>query len=851
MGGSKSNIEYRRRAVRVLLLATSAIAGVGAWRAPAQAAEAPPSVTTADAAAEAASGDTVIVTGVRGGRPRTVAQSPAPIDIIQANQIAATGRADLAESLSKLLPSLNFGQTEAGINSIVRPINNRGMGPAYTLVMIDGKRRHNSSLLTNGGGDTSGVNPVDLDMIPSSAIAYVEVLKDSAAAQYGSDAVAGVINIVLKSQDHGIHFSGLGGALYEGKNDLSTYKGEVDAGVPLGQGGFFHFGANTERRGQTWNNFFATQLPYAPASDPRNALWKGDGAHNGDPGIVEYSFFYNAELPINDTTRLYSYSTFGERQTVIGNNYRRPDSNASFDSLFSAGYYPLNNTSEYDFQVLFGAKGEVNALKWDLSTAYGRNHVRQYSDSTINPSLGPTGPTSFDDLATYQFDQWVTNLDLTRDFKTIVPEPVTVSGGAEVRVDNFHTFAGETLGWENGGYIYKAGDQSGNPNLGLPSAIGAQGGVILRPSDQVDLTRTSVAGYADVDVYPLKAWYVGAAARVEHYDDSSGSTVGGKFNSRYDFNSWFALRGTVGSGFRAPSLTQIGYAQTDSRTSTNPVTGAFGPALTLLVPTTSALGKALGAEPLKPEKSYNYGLGFVLRPLERVNITVDGYEVTVRDRIERTGTFLGPAVGKVLIANGYSGAEWVTYFANMADTRSRGVDIVLDTSRPLPPGWGRANFSVAYNYNTTAVLKVAATPAQLAALTPTNTGGSTVFFSRTVQADLTTTQPHDKLIFSGSWTRGPITLNGQLTRYGGYTYVISQLASQDRNFGAKWITDASVDYAVNRHVKLSIGAANLFSVYPDKHGIPSAGTGASPSIYGPAPFSIDGGFYYGKISFDF
>jgi len=242
-----------RASHKTWLLVGAAIAGVmmgaGAANAADEAAAAlapAPAATPAQASSDAqdASVSTVIVTGVRGGKPRTVAQSPAPINVIQANQIADTGRADLAESLSKLLPSINFGQTEAGIYSIVRPINNRGMGPAYTLVLVDGKRRHNSSLITDGGDDTSGVNPVDLDMIPASAIAYVEVLKDSAAAQYGSDAVAGVINIVLKNQNHGLHASVLGGSLYQGENDLSTYKGEVDAGAPLGQNGFIHFGVS-------------------------------------------------------------------------------------------------------------------------------------------------------------------------------------------------------------------------------------------------------------------------------------------------------------------------------------------------------------------------------------------------------------------------------------------------------------------------------------------------------------------------------------------------------------------------------------------------------------------------------
>lgn len=802
-------------------------------------------------AEDAGSQGAIIVTGVRGGKPRTVAESPAPIDVLQGDAINAGGRADLAETLSKLLPSINFGQTTAGINSVVRPINNRGMGPAYTLVLVNGKRRHNGSLLTNGGGDTSGVNPVDFDTIPVSAIAYVEVLKDSAAAQYGSDAVAGVVNVVLKSADHGIHAGAFAGSLYGGNGDLDVFKAEANAGFKLGQnGGFLQISADARKRGMAWWNFYSADLPYSPASNPKNASWNGDGAHNGDPEVKAFNLSYNAELPLSPDVTLYSFSTYGERDTVIGNNFRRPNSLASFDVLFPDGYYPLNNTAESDYQILGGLKGQAGSLKWDLSTSYGRNHVRQYSDLSINPSLGPTGPTSFDNLATYQFEQWVTNLDLTRGFDIGLSEPLQVSAGVEYRVDRFSTFAGEADGYRNGGYIYKAGDQEGNPNVGKAAQVGAQAGVILAPSDEVRLTRHSVAGYLDLGIYPLPKWYVGAAGRVEHYDDSAGTTVGGKLNSRYDLSDAIAFRGTIGTGFRAPSLSQIGYAQTDSRTGTNPVTGVQGPSLSKIVTTTSAIGQALGARPLKPEKSFNLGFGVVLRPIDRVNITVDAYQVTVRDRISRTGTLLGPAVGRILIANGLAGGEYITYFANIADTRSRGIDVVVDTTRSLG-SLGKVNLSAAFNYNKTVILKVADTPAELKALAATNTGGSLIYLTRAVKGDLTVTQPRSKLILTSDWDLGALNVNLQLTRYGGYQYIRSELVAQDAKFGAKWITDLSVSYNVTRALKLTAGAANLFDVRPDERGQVTTATGSASSVYGLAPFSAAGGFYYGKVSVDF
>ena len=808
---------------------------------------------TAPAAApdQADPNSTIIVTGLRGGKPRTIAESPAPIDVIQGDRVTGTGRADVAESLSKLLPSISFGTTEAGVNSIVRPIFNRGLGPAYTLVLVDGKRRHNGALLTNGGGDNSGINPVDFDQIPLSSIGYIEVLKDSAAAQYGSDAVTGVVNIVLKSQDHGVHADFLGGSLYDGQGNLDTFKVSVGAGFKLGDGGFFHISGDARKRGLTWTNFYATALPYSPATNSKNATWNGDGAHNGDPGIKSYSTSYNAELPVGDKVTLYSYGTFGQRRTVIGNNFRRPNGNADITQIYPDGYYPLNNTAETDFQVLGGAKGDIGGTHWDLSTTYGRDHVRQYSDLTINPSLGPSSPTSFDNLATYQFEQWVTNLDVTRGLDIGLPEPVQISGGLEYRVERFATFAGDPLAYANGGYIFRPGDQDGNPNVGKPAAIGAQAGVTLSPADVVSIVRRDVAGYLDLGITPVKNWYVGLAARLEHYDDSAGTTVGYKVNSRYDVTPWLAFRGTVGTGFRAPSLTQIGYAQTDNRTGTNPITGAFGAAYTKLARNGSPLATALGAQPLEPEKSTNFGLGTVLRPASRLNITIDGYQVSVRHRIIRTGTLLGPDLSNILAANGLPASSWVTYFANAVDTRTRGIDVVADYHLGLG-NWGKLSLDAAFNYNHTKITHVVQTPAALAALQVLNNpADSLIFVQRANIGDLTVNLPETKLVLGSHWSRGRVSADLQLTRYGSYDYVRSQLVSQDAHFGAKWLTDISVGVEVCRGIRVTLGAANLFDVRPDKRIPVDPSTGASSLTYGPAPFSPAGGFYYGRISLDF
>lgn len=795
--------------------------------------------------------DVVVTTGVRGDA-RTVADSPAPIDVLSGEQLLHTGRAELSEALARLLPSFNFGTNQAGVNSVVRPVSNRGLGPAYTLVLVNGKRRHNSALLTNGGGDTSGVNAVDLDSIPLAAIDHIEVLKDSAAAQYGSDAVAGVINVILKSGNHGGSVALTSGRLKDGDGDLKNNKLEADAGFTLGGDGFVHLAASARKRGQSWNNFQATNLNiYSPASNPKNAQWDRVGAHNGDPGIEAYDLGFNAELPLTKDVTLYSFGTAGSRNTVAGNNFRRPNGLATIAQLYPDGYFAENNMSAYDFQLTAGARGKTAGWNWDLSTGYGKNRARQYSNLTSNPSLGPASPTSFDNLATYQFEQWTTNEDFTRAVDIGLNKPLQWSLGLEQRVERFSTYAGDPLGYINGGYVFKAGDQEGDPNVGKPAAVGAQAGVALSPADAAKVSRTVLAVYNDIGFYPAAAWFVDLAARAEHYNDSAGNTVSGKLNSRYDITPTFAVRGTVGSGFRAPSLTQLGYAQTDNRTNINPVTGEVGPSLSKLLRNDSALARALGAKDLDPEKSTNFGLGVVYKPADNVNITLDGYQVKIKDRIVRTGYMFGPALAPLLTGAGLTGSEWVQYFANGVDTRTRGADLVADATADYGKA-GVVRWGAALNWNQTAVTSIKATPPQLTSL-GANPGGSLVWFGYTAGGgigDLTAT-PRTKLILSARWFIGDFDVNLQTTRYAKYAWQTTANRAQDYHFGAKWLTDLDVTYALTKQVKLILGAANLFNVTPDKNGPGDANTGSASFTYGPAPFAPSGAFYYAKASYDF
>jgi iron complex outermembrane receptor protein len=817
----------------------------------------------------------IIVTGVRGA-PRTIAQSPAPIDVVGAEKLQATGAAEFGEALSKLLPSLNFGATHAGVFSVGRPVTNRGLAPAYTLVLVNGKRRHNGAFLNNSTTDTSGANPVDVDMIPTSGIDRIEVLKDSAAAQYGTDAIAGVINIQLAEKE-GLSGDFTYGTLYDANGKPDSWKGTIRYGTKIGDDGFLTISGDIRQRGGAWWNLASidTNIYGLPAgrtidqfvassgltrdqveaniadANARNAQWNRDGAHNGDPQIKAFNLGYNAQLPLTDNVTLYSFGTYGERDAQIGNNFRRPNSTANFTALFPDGYYPLNNIDETDFQFVGGLKGTLLGWDYDISSSFGRNASRQYSKLSIRPSLGPDSPIYWPNLANFEFRQWTHNVDLHREVEIGLARPLEISIGGEYRLDRFRTFAGDPLAYQDATYTFQPGDQQYDWNVGRVASPVVQGAIVLSPEDEADISRKVYAGYIDLGLYPTDAWYIGAAIRAEHYSDGSGSPVGLKLNSRYEISPSLAIRGTVGTGFRAPSLTQIGYAQTDGRTSTffNAETGQteLRPTVAKLVTADSTVGQLLGAKPLKAEKTWNAGLGLVLTPAPALSITLDGYYIRIKDRIERTGRLFGNGISAILAANDLSDIEQAEYFINAADTETRGFDLVADYSRSLG-NLGKLGLTIAFNYSKTKVTDVVATPSQLFDANGNSLlGAGSVFFGGDKIGELEVLQPRTKLVNTLNWSRGIVGFSITATRYGKYTQRTA--AGDDRYFGAKIITDASLSAKVTQFATLSIGATNLFDVRPETNGPGNPQTGQG--YYGPSPFNPAGGYYYGRIALAF
>lgn len=850
-------------------------AGIAALATPAFADSA--TLGTSTVAADDGDPGTIIVTGVRGAQARTITDSPAPIDVIGGEKFDHSGSAELGDALSRQLPSFNFGANQAGVNSVSRPVSNRGLGPAYTLVLVNSKRRHNTAILTNGGGDTSGANVIDLDFVPSSAIARIEVLKDSAAAQYGSDAIAGVVNVQLKEAS-GFDADFQYGSLYDANGDTKSWKARVSYGAKLADG-FVFVSADIRKRGLAyWNtpaadiNLYglpsgrtaaqvaaSTGLTAAQvqaniaAANALNAQWGQDGAHNGDPEIRAFNLSYNGSIPLSDSINFYSFGTYGEREAEIGNNFRRPNSDSNFSSIFPDGYYPLNNTSDQDFQFVAGLDGQFGRWRFDLSSSFGRNKDLQYSKLSIRPALGPTSPTYWPNLAGLEFRQWTHNLDISREFEIGLARPVQFSFGAEYRLDRFRSFAGDELATKNASYFFKLGDQQFDWRVGTLAANPVQAAVVLTPADEVDTTRRVYAGYIDLGVNPTEKLYVGLAARLEHYSDGSGTPLALKLNSRYDFSDAVAIRGTVGTGFRAPSLTQGNYSQTDGRTSSffNPVTQQTeaGPSNAKLLNVNSAAGRALGAKPLTAEHSWNAGVGVVLRPLSRLNVTLDGYYIKIKDRIARTSRLQGSGVVAILAANGLADVTQAEYFINAADTRTYGLDLVADYRVDLDT-LGKLSLAAAFNYNNTKVTNIIGVPDELLDSRGNSILPSTIrYFGGDRIGELEDQLPKTKLVVSANWTKGIVSLFLSASRYGPY-WNRTAANTDDRHFSAKWVTDATLAIRPREWLTLEVGATNLFDVHPDLNGVGSTATNSGLS-YGNAPFHPGGGYYFGRAAVHF
>jgi iron complex outermembrane receptor protein len=778
------------------------------------------------------------VVGTRGDA-RTVTSSPVPIDVLTAQDIVSSGRTETNQVLQMLAPSFNFPRPSIADGSDhVRPATLRGLGPDQVLVLVNGKRRHNSALVNVNGTVGRGSTGVDLNAIPASMIARVEVLRDGAAAQYGSDAIAGVINVVLKGSETG-EASGTFG--HTSENDGEVVHLAADAGSVFGQSNYFHIGGEYRDRGFTNRAGIDPRTQYF-AGDPRNNDPKRVTLRLGDAATKDALGMLNTSYTTKGGTELYAFGGASYRDGESAANWRLPNGNNTVRALWPSGFLPLIETDIWDASGTAGAKGTLSNWRWDLSTQYGSNSLHYDVANSNNASMGTASPTNFD-AGGLAFAQWTTNLDFFRDLSLGEGRPLRTAVGAEFRLDRFEINAGDSASWMDGKQPILDGPNAGRV---LP-APGAQGFPGFRPADEQNVDRNNYAVYVDLESDISPKLILGAAGRFEDYSDF-GSTTTAKVTARYAIRPELAVRGAFNTGFRAPSLGQSFF----SSTATNLVAGQFLEIRTFPVGTPGA--QALGATDLKPEKSTNVSGGVTFDPSSRFSLSVDYYDIRIHDRIVFSENFIGPAIQSRLAAIGLTGITGARYFTNAIDTHTYGLDAVLNYGIYLAQN-GVLRFTGGYNHTQTEVTHVIPTPPEL-------TGFDEQLFGRAERGRIEEAQPRDNILASANYTRQALGLTLRAQRFGKVTNRQAKLATNqppDQTFSAKVVTDASVSYRFFGRVTLGAGADNVFDVYPDQQNdVGNVATGYAGNANfgmnpynGISPFGFNGRFIWGRVSYGF
>ena len=823
--------------------------------------------------------DAVVVVGTRSIGRRAL-QAPVPIEVVDREQLSVTGQSETGRVLQMLVPSFNFSSsTISDGTDALRPATLRGLGPDQTLVLVNGKRRHKSALVhvnTSVGRGTAGT---DFNAIPSAAIERIEVLRDGAAAQYGSDAIAGVINIVLKDDvdtgDADIYW----GQTYEGDGD--TWNANANYGMKVGESGFLNLTAEwrdryrTNRAGLTGTQQYdwVEVDPGRPADhtleienddgtvttkpvwfDSREYTFERQNFRIGDADSTQKVGFYNFGLPLAAGLELYSFGGHSSRQNNSAGFYRRANQAArTVTEIYPDGFLPEINTNIGDTALALGVAWthEATDLNVDASVNHGLNTFDFLISNSLNASYGPSSPTSAD-AGGFELSQTAFNLDVTYplDYQSSL---INLAGGIEFRREGYGIHAGEPLSWINAG-------------LG---ADGAAGGIQVfpgfRPDNEVDESRTNIAGYADFESYlsgqPGTGLLVGAAVRGEQYSDF-GATVTGKATARYDVTKQVAVRAAGSTGFRAPSLQQLYFnnISTQFKVDADDIDGDGNTEelVALEVGTfrnDSEAARALGIPELKEEIAFNVSGGFVLKPFEKMWLSIDGFLIQIDDRIVLSGSFSADKVAGLAAA----GASSAQVFTNVAQTRTQGVDVA-------------AGYLLAFDNESLLNLRAAVTWADTEVIGDIDApeiliGLEDTLFPSQERSMIEEWQPNTRINLSADYIIGELTIGGALRYFGSYT--VQEGSGDDparQTYGGKWLTDIQSNYQLNEGLSLTIGANNLFDQTPDLNEIGQSRSGTledstgqvivdSPGVFTysrrSAPFGFNGGLYYAKLSYRF
>jgi len=825
--------------------------------------------------------ESVVVVGTRSIGRRAL-QAPVPIEVVNREQLSLTGQSETGRVLQMLVPSFNFpSSTISDGTDALRPATLRGLGPDQVLVLVNGKRRHKSALLHVNSSVGRGTAGTDFNAIPAAAIERIEVLRDGAAAQYGSDAIAGVINIVLKDDTDSGDADLYWGQTYQGDGD--TWIGNGNYGMEVGESGFLNLTVEwrdryrTNRAGLTgtrqydWVDVDPGRPPDATLEvkdangnvtgekpvwfDPREYHFNRKNFRVGDSDASQKVGVYNFGLPLTEGLELYAFGSYSTRQNNSAGFYRRANQiERTVTEIYPDGFLPEINTDISDTSLALGLAWthETTDLNVDVSVNHGLNTFDFFVSNSLNASYGASSPTAAD-AGGFGLTQTAFNLDLTYPLQ-YQSSLVNLAGGIEFRREGYSIHAGEPLSWINAG-------------LGAP---GAAGGIQVfpgfRPDNEVDESRTNVAGYVDFESYlsgqPGTGLLVGAAVRGEQYSDF-GATVTGKATARYDLTEQIAVRAAGSTGFRAPLLHQLHFnnISTQFKADNNDADGDGD--TTELLPfevgtfrNDSEAARALNIPALKEETSLNISGGIVTKPLRNLWLTLDAFQIDIDDRIVLSGSFTADAVPALAQA----GANQAQVFTNVAQTRTRGIDVA-------------AGYLYAFNNESLLNLKVAATwtdtevIGDVQAPGPILIGFEDILFPERERSIIEEWQPNTRINFTADYIIGTVKIGSALRYFGSYTVQEgSGESAQRQTYSGKWLTDIQGAYQLNDSLVLTLGINNFFNQLPDPNAVGQARGGTlvdstgvviadSPGVFTydrrAAPFGFNGGLYYAKLSYSF
>ena len=903
---------------RALMLASLSLAAIASAPADAQTGTAPSAAVTAETAATTDAADIVVI-GTR-RTDRSVTDSASPIDVIGAQELAASPQVNMLDTIRNLVPSFFVPQnTISDASTFVRAPSLRGLGADQILVMINGKR-YNRSALVNvyTGADTAlsfGSQGADIGNIPAIAVKNLQVLRDGATAQYGADALAGVLNYSIRD-DEGIEVQALYGKTYRG--DGTSKIVSANAGVKIGDRGFINFSGEYYDQGGTSrgvnrasaislannNPSLVSRIPNYP--NPAQ-IW---GTSPGDG----YKLFVNAAIDVGAQSQFYLTGNLAHSETNQSFNYRPPvsqtglvidngsgtpatttanrngafapiyltpcpaancaggfvnDANTfSFTSIYPGGFTPrfIGKVDQAYGTVGFKGKTDTN-FTYDLSATFARNSLDLSMTNSLSASFGRASQTSFQFGKLIQSEQTL-NLDLTYPLNVGFASPITLSAGAEYRRERYEKTAGDLQSYAAGPYasqvlynLVPAGEggqptyvATGTTATQSPAASGYGG---TSPNFAGVSTQTSYAFYVGAEADVTRALTIGLAGRYENYNTFGGVVVG-KANALFRVSDAVSLRATVGTGFHAPSPGQ----NNTQVVTTNFVSG--NQVQTGTYPTSSAIAQFYGAGSLNPERSTNFGAGIVLKPLSRLSVTIDGYIINIKNRIGISQSYQVSATDIIaqpaLAAVGLNGN--VNYFTNAFDVDSKGIEAIANYRADLLGG--PLNLTLAYSYN------------DLKAKNIKRSTGNQALINKPQEYNIANLAPQNRISASAAWQIDNFTINARANYYGKWSNALEYyfgpaslstaqlnaltVAPPSQIFGAKTLFDLDVSYTFAEHFTLTVGANNLFNVFPDK--IQASGVNPIYQLSGGlndgqvyprsgGPFGINGGFYYARLRVKF